>query len=42
MPIEENVTNKYTNQKQVSVTVESHTMNVKLHSGTKLHLDAKL
>ena len=42
MPTEEDATNEAANQHQVLVTVESHTMNVDLHSGTELHLDVKL
>lgn len=36
------VVNQVVNQQQVSVIAESHTMNLELHSGTKLHLGAKL
>ena len=42
MPAEEDVANQARNQHQVLVTVKSHTMNVELHSGIELHLDAKL
>ena len=42
MPTEEDVVNQVTNQKQVSVTTESHTMNFELHSGTELHSEVKL
>ena len=42
MPIDEVVVNQVVNQHQVSVTVESHTINAELHSGTELHLGAKL
>ena len=35
MPTEEDATNQVTNQKEVSVTVESHTMNAKLHLGIR-------
>ena len=40
MPTDEDDVNQVANQQQVLVTVESHTMNVELHSGTKLHSDA--
>lgn len=42
MHVEEDDVNHVPNQHQVSVTVESHTMNIEFHSGTKLHLGAKL
>ena len=42
MPTKEDTTNHVTNQLQVSITVESQTMNVELHLGAKLHLDTKL
>ena len=41
MPTKEDTANQATNQ-QVSVIIESHTMNVELHSGTELHLDVEL
>ena len=37
MPVDEDVLNQVENQQQVSVTTESHTMNVKLHLGIELH-----
>ena len=36
MLADEDVVNQVANQQQVSVTVESHTMNTELHSGTEL------
>ena len=42
MSTKEDHANQATNQQQVLVTVELHNMNVKLHFGTELHLDAKL
>ena len=42
MHVEEDVANQATNQQKVSMIVESHTMNVELHLGTKLYLDAEL
>ena len=42
MPTEENATNQVTNQQQVLVTVQSCTMNVKLHSGIELHSGVEL
>ena len=42
MPTEEDATNQDANQQQVSVTAESHPMNVELHSRTKPHSNVKL
>ena len=42
MPTEEDVVNQVANQQQVSVIVDSHTMNVELHSGTELHSAVEL
>ena len=42
MLVEEDVVNHVTNQQQVSVTVESHTINVELHSRIEWHLDVEL
>ena len=42
MLAEEDATNQAGNQQQVSVATKSHPMNVKLNSGTELHLDAEL
>ena len=41
MPTEE-ATNQVGNQQQVSVTTDTHPMNTKMHSGTKLYLDVEL
>ena len=42
MPIEEDFVNHIANQKHVSVTVESHAVNVELHLGIELHSRTKL
>ena len=42
MLAKEDVVNKDTNQHQVLVIFESHTIYVKLHLGIKLHPDAEL
>ena len=42
MSAEEDVVNQVGNQQQVSVTVESHLVNVKMHSGTESHLGVEL
>ena len=42
MLVEEYVANQVTNQQQVSVIVESHTMNVELHLVTELYSGTKL
>ena len=42
MLVEEDVVNQVANQQQVLVTIESHTMNVMLHSRTELHLGVDL
>ena len=42
MSIDEDVANQVTNQQQVLVTIKSHAMNGKLHSGTQLHSYVKL
>ena len=42
IPTDEDVANQVKNQQQVLVTIESHPMSVKMHSGTELHSDAKL
>ena len=42
MPIDEDVVNQVTNQQQILVSVKSHTMNVKLHSGIELQLGVEL
>ena len=42
MSTEEDVVNQATNQRQVLVTIKLHTMKVKLHSKTELHLGTEL
>ena len=42
IPIDEHVVNQVANQEQVSVIAKSHTMNVELHSGTKLQSSVEL
>ena len=42
MPTKEDAANQATNQHQVLVTTESHTMNAKLHLGTELCSHAEL
>ena len=42
MLAEEDGVNQVENKQQVSVTIESHTMNVNLHLGIELHLGVKL
>ena len=42
MPVDKDVVNQVATQYQVLVTIDSHTMNVKLHLGTKIHLGVEL
>ena len=42
IPSQEDIVNQTPNQQQISISAESQTMNVELHSGTKSHLGAEL